>query len=56
MFYRKVVHVYEKSRTCFRKKSYVFFEKHVRVFLRTFTAVIRSKKRVGLREKSPLCR
>lgn len=34
----------EKRRTYFRKKSYVFFEKHVRVFLRTFTAVIRSKK------------
>mgnify|MGYP006877013915 FL=1 len=29
MFYRKVVHVYEKSRTCFRKKSYVFFRSHI---------------------------
>ena len=28
MFYRKVVHVHEKSRTCFRKKTYVFFEGH----------------------------
>ena len=35
----------KKRRTCFRKKSYVFFAKHVRVFLRTFTAVIRSRKR-----------
>ena len=31
MFYRKVVHVYEKSRTCFRKKSYVFFRSQIRV-------------------------
>ena len=34
MFYRKVVHVYEKSRTCFQKKTYMFSEKHVRLFLK----------------------